>query len=484
MAKLQLTPGVDTGAVERFGEQSARDGGLLAISGASTATLSEDEGVVAIFDLAQGVETRRFRELLGPGISFGFDIDLHAGRLLVGAPQTAAIFPGFDDPGQVFLYDAQTGATLQTFTSGFGQILGADVALNSTHLFLGDGLGERVEVYDVQTGAFVQFIEAAGFTQGFASELECDDDLLLVTELSSLQPTSRVFVYDAATFTLQGILNSPNVTGFVGDQFGASLGLSEDYVIVGAHELNLFPISFGIGAAYVFDRTTLQLVTPLLSGAPELFQTFGESVAVSGDRALVGAPRDNTPGTFAGRAYLYELPSGQLLDTLTPFDQTPEDFFGVGCQLFDGMAFVGATQATGAAGDTGAAYLFDLEGDAWLNVGPGLAGAAGVPQLVGSGDFTPGAPITLDLSGAAPLSPALLVAGIDEQLYAPFFGGVLVPALNVELPGTTDGAGAISWATPAPFLPVGTTVLLQYWVLDPSAPQGVAASNGLSATVF
>jgi hypothetical protein len=37
--------------------------------------------------------------------------------------------------------------------------------------------------------------------------------------------------------------------------------------------------------------------------------SFGSSVSISGDTALVGAPKDNDKGLGAGSAYIYTIPS-------------------------------------------------------------------------------------------------------------------------------------------------------------------------------
>lgn len=36
--------------------------------------------------------------------------------------------------------------------------------------------------------------------------------------------------------------------------------------------------------------------------------SFGSSVSISGDTALVGAPKDNDKGLGAGSAYIYTIP--------------------------------------------------------------------------------------------------------------------------------------------------------------------------------
>lgn len=121
----------------------------------------------------------------------------------------------------------------------------------------------------------------------------------------------------------------------------------------------------------------------------------------------------------------------------------------------------------------------------WTNLGNALAGTNGNPLLTGAGSLTAGSPITVALSNARPNSPALLVTGL-AQLNQPFLGGILVPNVattNFVLPLTTNGSGSIVLPTTWPNgVPAGTTIVLQYWIADPVAVFGAAASNGLLGT--
>lgn len=121
----------------------------------------------------------------------------------------------------------------------------------------------------------------------------------------------------------------------------------------------------------------------------------------------------------------------------------------------------------------------------WTNLGNALAGTNGLPTLAGGGNLTAGSPITVTLANARPNSSALLVTGLS-QLNAPFLGGVLVPNVattNFVLPLATNSSGAILLPTTWPSgIPAGTTIVLQYWIVDPVGVFGVAASNGLLGT--
>jgi hypothetical protein len=119
----------------------------------------------------------------------------------------------------------------------------------------------------------------------------------------------------------------------------------------------------------------------------------------------------------------------------------------------------------------------------WLQAGYAKPGTGGIkPKLTGTGTLVPLSPGALQMADARPDAPCWLVLGLSS-LMAPFKGGVLVPSPLVSIPLLTSAAGTaeLSWsAWPAGFPPY-TSLWLQYWVADPFASLGFAASNALQA---
>ncbi len=120
----------------------------------------------------------------------------------------------------------------------------------------------------------------------------------------------------------------------------------------------------------------------------------------------------------------------------------------------------------------------------WLTVGGAVGGPAGPPALLGEGLPLPGATLKLSLTNAPPSSAAMLVVS-TQLLGQPFYGGFLVPAPTILLPNLpVDALGELDlWAAwPNAATPSGTTFAFQYWMLDPTAPFGVAGSNATLVT--
>jgi hypothetical protein len=119
---------------------------------------------------------------------------------------------------------------------------------------------------------------------------------------------------------------------------------------------------------------------------------------------------------------------------------------------------------------------------AWKDLGFGKVGSNGMPSLAGSGVFAAGGSGQLELAGAKSNAMAIGIVG-NGALMAPFLGGTLVPSPDLMFAVTTSGSGkvVIPFTLPAA-TPQGIALHVQYWIADPAATQGYAASNALRGT--
>ena len=119
---------------------------------------------------------------------------------------------------------------------------------------------------------------------------------------------------------------------------------------------------------------------------------------------------------------------------------------------------------------------------AWTNLGGGLAGVSGVPQLAGTGTLAASSAGSLALTSAKPSAAAVLFVSL-ASVPSPFKGGVLVafPPV-VTIPLATDGVGALALPFTWPSgVPSATSLYFQYAVQDAAAVKGVSLSNALQA---
>jgi hypothetical protein len=92
------------------------------------------------------------------------------------------------------------------------------------------------------------------------------------------------------------------------DYFGGSVSISGTRAIAGAR--NKDTSAAYVGAAYVFERNPTsgawEEVEKLTASDAEAHDRFGSSVSLSGTTVVVGAYDEDTGGTNAGAAYVFE----------------------------------------------------------------------------------------------------------------------------------------------------------------------------------
>lgn len=192
----------------------------------------------------------------------------------------------------------------------------------------------------------------------FGAALALSDRWLAVGEPSNNEQTSNagaIHVFDARTGKLARKLFASDPPA--SRQFGSSLALSGNLLFAGAPADNT--LGAGTGAVYVFNLANGKQIAKWTADDAAANSGFGNSLAVSGNLALIGAFSDDGIANNAGAAYVFDIASGQQLHKLTASDAAAGHIFGQSAALKNGVALIGAINADGAVAGTGAAYLFD-----------------------------------------------------------------------------------------------------------------------------
>ena len=170
--------------------------------------------------------------------------------------------------------------------------------------------------------------------------------------------SGRAYVVDAKSGAVVSTLENPTPAN--NEQFGTAVSLSGNQALVGVQGDTPGAVT-GVGSAYLFDATTGARTRTFANPTPALLDNFGRAVSVSGNLALISAPNDDTGGTNAGAAYLFNTATGALVQTfLNPVPgPTSGDNFGQDVAVFGNRALISTTQDDTANMNAGAAYLFD-----------------------------------------------------------------------------------------------------------------------------
>lgn len=176
-----------------------------------------------------------------------------------------------------------------------------------------------------------------------------------------------VFTRSGAAWSQQAKLVAPS--GAVDDLFGYSVGLDADTAVVGAFARDVGTVE-NAGAAFVFTRTagTWTLQQQLVALDPSDWDLLGYSVDISGDTIAAGAYLDDTKGDAAGSAHVFIRSAGVWTRQaeLVALDGSPADFFGWSVAVDGDLAVVGAMNDDAAALYGGSAYTFTRTGTTWL----------------------------------------------------------------------------------------------------------------------
>ncbi len=368
-----------------------------------------------------------------------------AQRVGIASPQPGAMV--YDtDKGRLYLYDGQYWFPMQLAPFGTSPLIDR---------FASDG--------------------ATSDYFGFRVAIDGNYAVVGVLGASSSQGKVYVFARVGNTWMEQAILTAPG--GVANDNFGTSVAISGDYIVVGAYSRDV-RVSSSVtntdqGTAYVFVRsgTTWAWQTTLTNSDGAAGDWFGVAVSMAGDNIMVAAS-SKTVGANAqqGRAYIFTRSTTSIIQpwvqqaNLSAFDGAAGDSFGRSISISGGYAMVGASgKDIGTNFNQGKAYIYARTGTTWnlqtsLTASDGAANdffgfsvaIAGDYAVVGADGKNSGAGkvYTYARSGASwvaltPLAPSDLVAndyfGTSVSLSGEY---LLVGAEGKDVSGNIDQGAA------------------------------------------
>ena len=195
------------------------------------------------------------------------------------------------------------------------------------------------------------------FDNSFASHLALGNDLLVVgapndDDAGSNSGAAYVFELQLGQWVwTQKLLPDPQTTSF-----GTSVAVDGETIFV-----------IGSGSLATFERgpTEWELVgdvDPVKGG-------FSGAIAVDGDRLVLGSKFDDTTGAFAGAAYVYEQLSGVWVEQARLDPPAPAflQVFGDSVAISQDRILIGSPllRGNGGTSTTGGGFLFEGSGPNW-----------------------------------------------------------------------------------------------------------------------
>jgi hypothetical protein len=170
-----------------------------------------------------------------------------------------------------------------------------------------------------------------------------------------------IFRRDGAANWTQAVRLMPAHWPF--DNFGYSVAIDGNRAIVGApfYDYDMWNLDWGAAYVYEFYDGGWHQVAILTAGDASDYNLFGTAVAIQGDKALVGTPMESGQGIWSGAAYLFERDASgnwNQIAKIRPHDNDQFDQFGRSVSVYGKRLLAGAPVKEGGAG---VAYIFDYQ---------------------------------------------------------------------------------------------------------------------------
>ncbi|MEE8156231.1 MAG: FG-GAP repeat protein [Phycisphaerales bacterium] len=400
----------DAGVFQKFGYAVAISGETALIGAQWDNDLGTESGSVYVFRREGGtwVETQKLLASDGSGGEhFGRAVAIDGDTAMISA--TSHLHNGATGNGSVYVfrYDGSTWIEDQEFFASDGEI--------------GDVFGRSVSISSDSSDVAV-----------IGAHLDDDN--------GGNSGSAYVFRFDRETqrwVEEQKLLASD---GAGGDFFGRSVAVQGDMAIINANgQDGACGGNCNVGAAYVFrfdPKTSTWVESQKLLASDAASQDFfGESVAVSDDILVIGAPFTGDNGSASGSAYVFRFDPKTSAwieeQKLLASDGAASDHLGRSVAVDGHRIVVGAPDYDDVNSNQGAAYVFryDPKASAWIEQAQLLPHPIAWP-----GGFF-GWSVALD--GATAVIGA---QGEDQQRGAAYMFDV---ALNCNCPHDLDANGSV-----------------------------------------
>lgn len=343
-------------------------------------------GRVFLFNAEDGAFVREFASTNpGPLFDFGQSVAVANNRVLIGEPDQGQVSGQLSPPGRVYIFDALTGDLLHTIerpdTGSNGYDFGQTVAMVGDYALVGDS-SHHLFIFDATNGNLLRTLSLPSS----ATRMSASGDSVAISTGGLYDPPETVYVHSISTGTLINsfVIPSPGI-GPYSDDFGTGMAISGDRLLVGAPSwaefpegwpnCGCFPVTYQ-GRAYLFDVPSGNLLQTLLTPITDYGTGFGSSVALDGGMGVIGASAVLEGGNkiFNARAYVYNE-AYQIEIDIKPGDAA--NTIDINSTGEVEVAVLSTNKNAGDATTFGASFL----NPASLRFGPNQVGSVNLPGV-------------------------------------------------------------------------------------------------------
>jgi hypothetical protein len=275
LAKLQAD---DASAFANFGSSVSIDGDYIIIGASQEDTNGLNAGSAYLFKRNDDNNISQLAKLtssdIAAGDSFGTSVSIDGDYVVIGAPNSNT---NGTNAGSTYIFkinsdsDITQIAKIQSSDIASGDKFGGSVSISGDYIVVG-AVGEAT------------YGELSGSAYVFKRNSDSD-----VSQIAKVQSDD--------------ILTK--------DNFGNSVSMKGDYIVVGAFRADNGNIGSNEGSAYIFKRNSdsnITQITKIQAHDADTSDNFGNAVAISDQVIVVGAKQEDTTAIFldnAGSVYSY-----------------------------------------------------------------------------------------------------------------------------------------------------------------------------------
>ena len=317
----------DAAAVGYFGESVSISGNKAIVGAYGDDDGGTNSGSVYLFKF-NGTSWIETQKLTSPvpreNARFGSSVSISGDRAIVGANRDDY---WTNDAGSAFIYKYNGIAWVQ------------EQVLSATNSASDDEFGESVSISGDKA------IVGAWKDDGTGS--------------------AYIYIYSGSSWDKYKITASDAASN---DRFGGSVSISGDKAIVGAFLNDDDETNAGSAYIYKYNGSSWVQEQKLTSPVPEENGWFGVSVSISGDIAIVGVATTIVGTDSPGSVYLFKFNGTSWIETqkLTASDAAAEDSFGISVSILGDKAIIGAYRDDDGGENSGSAHIFKFNGTSWI----------------------------------------------------------------------------------------------------------------------
>jgi len=355
-----------------FGTSVAIDGNTAIIGEIGCDINGDCSGAAYIFDVSSGEQLLKFVASFENGVgNFGASVGISGHLAVVGAPLD---YENGSRSGSAFIFDVSTGEQLFKLLASDGvkdDLFGTSVAISGNLVVIGEdqrNSNGAAYVYDATTGQEIFKLLASDGSpvDDFGISVSISGNFAIVGAMLDDGVgfnSGSAYIFDLTTGN--EVFKLVANDGAESDIFGNSVSIDGNLAVIGADQDNN-----KIGSAYIFDVTTGKQLFKLIPSDGAVQDLFGKSVAISGNNVVIGSYHDDDNGTDSGSAYVFDAITGKQLSKLLSSDGVSGDNFGDSVAISGLQALIGAYLDDDLGIDTGSAYVFQQRTTNLLDISP------------------------------------------------------------------------------------------------------------------